>query len=297
MQTKTVIANEFAVLSTLKTLAQAYEQISVMRIQRVRGSVLTTRDFLTGLADIYRDVKISYKQELDKLLKHKKSGKISLSGLQKNGKTISVLLSSNNRLYGDIIARVFNLFAQDLKKNPTDIAVVGKVGKSMMESRGIKLPYTFFEIPDQNVKLQELGPIFNFVVKYEKILVYYGRFLNIISQEPAVSEISGEESLIDQPLEPGEKADKTPFFFEPNLQQILGFFEDQVFASILKQTVDESELSRLASRIKSMEDSLMVIEKEESVLKRTAARTTRLIENNKQIQRLSGVALWEKGTR
>lgn len=66
-----------------------------------------------------------------------------------------------------------------------------------------------------------------------------------------------------------------------------------MFASILKQVVDESELSRLASRIKSMEDSLGSIEKQENILKKKYLRTLRLAENNKQIQRISGVMLWQ----
>ncbi len=297
MQSKKVINSEFATLSTLKTLAQAYEQISVMRIQRVRGSVLTTRDFLTGLADVYGDVKKGYKEEIERLTKHHKNGKVTLSGLSKNGKTVAIILSSNNKLYGDIVARVFNLFAQDIKEHPSDIVIVGRVGKGMYGQRGLKLPYTYFDLPDQNVKLADLAPIFKFVVEYEKILVYYGRFLNIISQEPAVSEISGEQSIIAQPVEKEKDQGPTPFFFEPDLQKILGFFEDQVFASILKQVVDESELSRLASRIKSMEDSLGVIEKEEHDLKKTYQRSLRLSESNKQIQRLSGVALWDKNNR
>lgn len=294
MQSKQTVQNEFAVIGTLKTLAQAYEQISVMRIQRVRGSVLTTRDFLTGLADIYKDVKRSYKDEVERLNKHHKNHKIMLSGLAKNGKTVSVLLSSNNKLYGDIVSRVFNLFAQDVKQDPNiDIAVIGKIGKSMVDTRLKERPYTYFDLPDQSASLTDLAPIFKFVVNYEKILVYYGRFLNIVSQEPAVSEISGEESLIDQPIEKEEKEGRTPFFFEPNLQKILGFFEDQVFASILKQVVDESELSRLASRIKSMEDSLMSIEKQEQILKKVYLRTLRLSENNKQQQRLAGTVMLE----
>lgn len=295
MQSKQTVQNEFAIIGTLKTLAQAYEQISVMRIQRVRGSVLTTRDFLTGLADIYKDVKRSYKDEVERLTRHHKNSKIMLSGLAKNGKTVSVLLSSNNKLYGDIVSRVFNLFAQDVRNDPkVDVVVIGKVGKSMADTKLRGRPYTFFDLPDQNASLVDLAPIFKFVVSYEKILVYYGRFLNIVSQEPAVSEISGEESLIDQPLEKEEKADRTPFFFEPNLQKILGFFEDQVFASILKQVVDESELSRLASRIKSMEDSLLSIEKQEQLLKKKYLRTMRISENNKQMQRLSGMVMWNK---
>lgn len=295
MQSKQTVQNEFAIIGTLKTLAQAYEQISVMRIQRVRGSVLTTRDFLTGLADIYKDVKRSYKDEVERLTNHHKNAKIMMSGLTKNGKTVSVLLSSNNKLYGDIVSRVFNLFAQDIGRDPNaDIVVIGKVGKSMMDTRLPGIAYTYFDLPDQNASLTDLSPIFKFVVSYEKILVYYGRFLNIVSQEPAVSEISGEESLIDQPLEKEEKADRTPFFFEPNLQRILGFFEDQVFASILKQVVDESELSRLASRIKSMEDSLISIEKQEKILEKKYLRSMRISENNKQMQRLSGMVMWNK---
>lgn len=292
MQSKQSLNSEFAVIGTLKTLAQAYEQISVMRIQRVRGSVLNTRDFLTGLADIYKDVKRSYKDEVEHLKKHHKNAKITLSGMEKNGKTVSVLLSSNNKLYGDIVARVFNLFIADVKKDPaSEIVIIGKVGKSMYDLSGVNRPVTFFELPDENVKLSDIAPIFKFVVAYEKILVYYGRFLNIISQEPAVSEISGEESLIDQPIQEQEEQDRTPFFFEPNLGKILGFFEDQVFASILKQVVDESELSRLASRIKSMEDSLGSIEKEEAVLKKNYLRTLRISENNKQIQRIAGLTV------
>ncbi|MFI5265540.1 MAG: F0F1 ATP synthase subunit gamma [Candidatus Levyibacteriota bacterium] len=294
MQSRTALNSEFTTIDTLKTLAQSYEQISIMRIQRVRGSVLTTRDFLTGLADIYKDVKKSYKEEVERLTAHHKNSKIMLSGLIKNGKTVSVLLSSNNKLYGDIVSRVFNLFSQDIRENPNvDIVVIGKVGKSMMDTRMPKYPYTFFDLPDQNASLTDLAAIFKYVIPYEKILVYYGRFLNIVSQEPAVSEISGEESLIDQPIEKEEKEVKTPFFFEPNLQRILGFFEDQVFASILKQVVDESELSRLASRIKSMEDSLQSIEKQERILKKTYLRSMRLLENNKQIQRLAGLSVWQ----
>lgn len=82
------------------------------------------------------------------------------------------------------------------------------------------------------------------------------------------------------------------YYFEPSLKTILAFFEDQVFTSILKQVVDESELSRLASRIKSMEDSLSSIEKEELLLRKAYLRTKRLMENNKQIQRIAGINLW-----
>lgn len=292
MISKQVLNSQTQMLGTLKTLAEAYEQISVIRMQRVRGSVLATRDFLDGLAEIFTDVKRSYRDEVEGLLKKHKNTKESLSGLQKNGKTIAILLSSNNKLYGDIVFRVFNLFIQDIKKHDYDVVIVGKVGKVMFEQQHLNKPYLYFDLPDEGAKLSDVAPIIKKVTEYQKIFVYYGRFLNIISQEPAISEVLGDGTLLDKPLTKDEDKRQTSFFFEPTLRKILAFFEAQMFSSVLKQVVDESELSRLASRIKSMEDSLGTIEKEQLTLHKTELRTKRLIENNKQIQRLAGIELW-----
>lgn len=293
MISKQYLNSQNQMLSTLRTLAEAYEQISVIRIQRVRGSVLATRDFLDGLADIFKDVKQSYRDEVEDLLKHHKNSSERLSGLHKNGKTIAILLSSNNKLYGDIVFRVFNLFIQDVKKNNYDVVIVGKVGRAMFEQQHLGKPYLYFDMPDEDAKISDLTPVIQKIAEYERIYVYYGRFLNIVTQEPAISEILGDGSLLDKQTTDEQTQKHTPFFFEPTLKKILAFFETQMFSSVLKQVVDESELSRLASRIKSMEDSLGTIEKEQGLLHKTELRAKRQIENNKQLQRLAGIALWQ----
>lgn len=295
MQSKNVMNQEFQMMGTLRTLAQAYEEISVIRIQRVRGSVLTMRDFLVGIAEIFKDVQRSYREEVEHLVKHNKHASETLSGTQKNGKTAVILLSSNNKLYGDIVSRVFSLFLDYIKKNECDIVVVGKVGKQMLQQNNVNRPYTYFDLPDENSKFSDLAPLIQYIVQYKKIFVYYGRFLNIVTQEPAVSEVLGEDSILNETAQEDNASEKdtSRYFFEPNLKKILGFFEDQMLSSLLKQVVDESELSRLASRIKSMEDSLGSIAKQEALLKKKFNRNKRLVENNKQIERLSGIALWQ----
>lgn len=291
MQTKRQIDNEFQIVGTLKTLAQSYEQISVMRMQRVRGSVLNTRNFLLGISEIFKDVKQSYKMEMERIA-NKKSGHGKYSEIQKNGKQVSILLSANNKLYGDILSRVYNLFIRNIEKNNDDIVIIGKIGKSLFENSNVKRPFTYFDLPDEGAKVEDVSPIIKHVIQYEKIYVYYGRFLNVISQEPSISEISGDNLENQNPNEKQQEGKKVVYYFEPSLKTILSFFEDQVFTSILKQVVDESELSRLASRIKSMEDSLGSIQREELLLKKSYNRTKRLAENNKQIQRMAGIALW-----
>lgn len=289
MINKAQLNKEKQFISTLKLLAEAYEEISVIRMQRVRNSVLTTRDFLSSLAEVFRDVKSSYQKEIARRQKNKKGNLLTKS--IKNGKTVSVLLSSNNKLYGDIVSRVFDLFMESIKNQQTDIVIVGRIGKVLFDEKNTGRTYTYFEIPDQNPKLENLKPILAFVVPYEKILVYYGQFANMINQVPVSTEVSGAESL---EIRESQDTPKTQFFFEPSLETILQFFENQVFTSLLKQVVDESELSRLASRIKSMEDSLGNIEKQEQKLKLETFRSRHLIENSKQIQRLSGISLWRR---
>jgi F0F1-type ATP synthase gamma subunit len=89
---------------------------------------------------------------------------------------------------------------------------------------------------------------------------------------------------------PTEK--KYTYYFEPSLEKVLNFFESQVFASLLKQTVHEGELARLASRVKSMETALVNIEKEEKMIKAEARKLKKNTENKKRTESLAGIALW-----
>ena len=111
MQNRKSLIDEIELVNNLKMLTQAYEEISVIKMQRVRDSVLKNRDFITGISYVYYDVKTSYRRQIEELMKQKKSANISsFSTIKKNGKSVSVLLSANNKLYGDIILKVFYLF-------------------------------------------------------------------------------------------------------------------------------------------------------------------------------------------
>src|SRR5436190_13933503 len=103
MPQRKVIMEDLEALNSLKDLAQSYEEIAVIRMQKIRESVLRTRDFLTRLSDVFVDLKSSYSREIKDLLERiKKGDKHLMPSLQKNGKTLLVYLSSNGRLYGAV---------------------------------------------------------------------------------------------------------------------------------------------------------------------------------------------------
>jgi ATP synthase F1 gamma subunit len=295
MQNKNQLAAQLELVSTLEMLAHAYEEVSVIRMQKVRDSVLKNRTFMEKLAEIFYNVKESYREEILHIVSKKNKGKQSavLSAHQKNGRTVYLFISSNQRLYGDIVKKVFVLFLDAIKKDPNaDIAIAGKLGKDLFEQQyEIKKEFTYFEVPDNKVQIEDLKPMVQFLLPYDKVNVFYGQFNNLVNQGAQSASVTGDAQY-------GEVASNAPvekkytYFFEPSLEKVLNFFESQVFASLLKQTVHEGELARLASRVKAMESALGNIEKEEKFLKSEMRKLKKLTENKKRLEALAGVAMW-----
>ncbi len=287
MPTRYSIQSDIDLVNTLKTVTQVYQEIAVMKMQRVRGSVLVTRDYLEKLSDIFRDVKRSYNHELEMIVKkkttEKKEGSIQ--------KTVSILLAPNTKLYGEIVYKVYKLFVDDIKKTDTSITIIGKLGKDLFENEHLDRPYTYFEISDAEIRMDDLKAIVAHIEEFDKINVYFPRFESIVKQNATTTNVSG-----DDPLKQGEALSyrERSYLFEPNLEKILNFFKTQMISSLFKQTVHESQLARFASRIKAMEEALDNINVRSNQLYSEERKIKKLVENKKQIERISGISLWMK---
>lgn len=300
------IENEREFVHTIKTIAQAYEEISVIKMQRVRSSVLGARSFLSDLSTVFADVTGSYHDEIMLLMqkkhhaslsfrRHSESASDQADLLGKNGREVVVLVSANAKLYGDIINKVIHRFlfylSSHKKETNVDIAIIGRVGRDLFEQSEEKREYTYFEIPDSGITLENLKSLAYFLEKYQKVTVFYGKFINVLTQDATNSDITGEEGSLENGTQTTEKIH---YFFEPSLQTILEFFETQVFSLLLKQTLHEAELSRIASRLQAMENALVNIGKTEKSLMIAERMAQKQIENKKRIETFSGLSLWGK---
>lgn len=303
---KKKIESEKEFVRTMKTIAQAYEEISVIKMQRVRSSVLGARSFLSDLSTVFADVTGSYHDDIMLLMqkkhhaslsfrRHSESASNQADLLGKNGREVVVLVSANAKLYGDIINKVIHRFlfylSSHKKETNVDIAIIGRVGRDLFEQSEEKREYTYFEIPDSGITLENLKSLAYFLEKYQKVTVFYGKFINVLTQDATNSDITGEEGSLENGTQTTEKIH---YFFEPSLQTILEFFETQVFSLLLKQTLHEAELSRIASRLQAMENALVNIGKTEKSLMIAERMAQKQIENKKRIETFSGLSLWGK---
>lgn len=279
-------------LTVLKTLCLSYEEISVMKMQRIRATVLNTRNFYDKLSDVYFNVKHSYKEKVSELMAKKKikdPGK--LLSYVKNDKSVCVLLSANTKLHGSIVNEVFEEFESYISNQETDLIIVGKLGRDLykqLEPPSGGKQYLYFEIPDMDTNLEDIKQIVYHLLQYEKITVFYGQYHTMMQQVPGSSNITGDAP----PEKSAKKTNRSRFLFEPSLETTLAFFETQIFSSLFKQTVHESQLARFASRIKAMEAALERIEEQQTTLYNKRKRTVKRLENRNQLERLSGMSLW-----
>ncbi len=288
MQGLKFIKKEIPILKSLKTVAQVYQETSIVKIQEVRAGVLTTRDYLAGLSNIYSELKVSKTNQDHILAKSTKNTDTKSSKLQK---TLFILLSANAKLYGEIVKEVYELFIEALKKEPdADVMIVGKLGERLFKEDGMTKQHIFIEIPDSELQPKDLEPIIFNIIKYENVIVFHGKFFNLVTQKASRANITGEAVTREGIVEKGGETKQ--FLFEPNLEKLIQFFETQIFVTLFRQTVHESELARYASRVNAMEESLQFIKKRQKELSSAKQRLGRALQQKKQLERLSGMRLW-----
>lgn len=260
-------------------MSKAYAEISSGRMKKVRGQVLYNRDFLAGIDRIFADVRKSYK------------GK-KLTFLAHNGKTVAVLISANTGLYGDLVPQVFRSFLTEIRKSDVEAAIVGKLGLSLFLSEEPKRPYTYFDFPDYGTDAEKLASLIAHLVPYEEIRIYHGKFENLIIQKPSVFDISAETPLANAPQASVGKTVK--YLFEPEVEEILGFFESEMFTSLVEQVLNESQLAKFASRMLAMDRAYQNIEKDLAKTRIDLLRSTHHINNKKQLESVKGMRLWAR---
>ncbi len=273
MATKRQLETEKLGLVEIKSLVEAYEEIAAGQMQKVRSAVLTAREFLGGLAEVFGEVKFNYPVERKKRL----------------GKTVAVWISANAGLYGDIVERSFDLFADYLAKNQAEAVVVGRLGTKMMADRLPKQLYNYYDLEDGRVEVEDLGLIMRYLLQFQKIVVFYGQFKSLVNQVPVATSVSGDE--IYQGGQGGQG--KHRYLFEPKIAEVLEFFEGQMLTTMFEQTVHESQLAKFASRLMSLDGAVENIDKKVGQLGQAGVRLKHRLDGRKQLSRIAGISLWQ----
>jgi len=287
MATEKNIEGQIRDLETLRAISKAYAGIAAIRMKKVRNSVLYNREFMAQIDAIFRDVRSSYRLELLKLI-DKKKVKIGdkITFLAHNGKTVAAFISANTGLYGDIVQRTFEAFMKEVRSTGIEVAIIGKLGLSLFLATGVDRPYSYFDFPDHQIDPDKLSEIITHLVQYEEIHVYYGRFQSVVTQKPEMLDVSAETPIVDL-IDEKRQGKAVQYLFEPDLEEIMVFFEQEMFASLFEQAIRESQLAKYASRIFAMDKAGENIKQSIKGLEIDLLRAEHRDQNRKQLDSLA----------
>lgn len=225
---------------SLKQIAQAYSEIANLKIKRIRAEVERNRIFFKEIEEVYALIKnLSQTRKIN---------------ITKPKKTISIVLTSNHRFYGQINSDLLKFFTKFTENMTTDRIMLGKAAIDYFRAASIFKNYQEVILKEDQPTGTELLALTNMVKDYNQVLVFYSSMKSLLVQQPVVTDITASSTLVasGSNLHPQDK-EGFKFIFEPDLGKILHFFDNQIITLLIEGTFLESELSRTASRFISMD--------------------------------------------
>lgn len=264
--------------NSLKLVAQAYSEISAIKLQKIRKGIEKNRNFFQEITEIFHIVRVAALHQGIKV------------GTRRRG-TLSILLTSNYHFYGSLETHLVKFFILNTTKFKTDRVVVGKTGSEFLQTMGYFHPYERHLFEDDLPTVEELKKLVVNLTGYQQILVYYSRMQSVLVQEPHVVDI------VQAPPEHYLKNSKQAgagYIFEPEIEQMVEFFNTQITQLLFEQTFLESELARTAARLTSMDQAQGNADDLIKQQRKLLAAAKRSIDNNRLLETISTLSNWRK---
>lgn len=243
-QLKEVIAES----ESVKLVTQALGELAALDLQNTRSEVLQNTIFFNELAEVYHQVRVvAARRQL--LTKH-------TIATPKNGKTVSILLTSNAGFFGGLDNKITQNFIETTKQYPTDRVVVGKFGINYLKESNFNAQFQPILFAKDMPSPEELKRLVDASISYSRILLFHAKFVTTLHQEAEISDISQTGS------EEEAKSSQFDYILEPELQKMLLFFENQMLTLLFKAIFLQSQLSKTAARMVSMYEAELNVEKQ-----------------------------------
>ena len=263
---------------SLKQITQVFTQIASSKLKKIRAGVERNREFFGDLSLLFGLVNtIAVKR------------KIPLP--PKNGKTLVILLSSNERFYGKISSELLEYFMIQTSKIRSDKIIIGRSAIESMKSVNYALKFTPLILKGDFPTNAELLDLAGTVKDYSKVLVFHPQFESVLVQVPAISDITRSQEQMNTKAGEAEKLAQqyNNYIVEPEIQVMAVFFDSQIKTLLLETTFLEAELARTASRLISMDRAQSEAEKYLSGKQTLLFNARRSIANARILEMVAGM--------
>lgn len=254
--------------------AGSLQDINAIKMQQIRKRFEKNRTFYDELRDLYRVVHASAMRVAEK---------------PKAERVLFVAVTSDRRLAGTLTRDIVAALAVKLREQPAASSlVIGRVGWQYFAQTGLAARGRQVVIAGDMPSHEEFALLLRRFAQFDRVLVYFARFINPFRQEVALEDIT----QYPDEREEAADADAESYFFEPEVPAMLEFFDSQVRYILFERVMLESDLARTAARF-----STMVEAQEEAHRAVRLERTRRMRElaassNQELLETFAGYQQW-----
>lgn len=263
---------------TLRLISSAFTEASAAGMQKIRTKFETNRQFYDEISHLYHIVR--------------ESGThlhLNTDGKPEEPKTLSVAMTSNQRFYGNLNVNIMHEYLDETAKQNSDLLIVGLTGIDFMKSLLTPPKFEKLQFEKDNPTLEEVSAFLDKTTAYERVYIYYPKFVSLVTQSVGVIDITQAISPKDPTPE-----EEVNILFEPEYGKILDFFRIQVRKILFMHVLLEASLSRTTARLLSMsaaeERSSELIKKTQSELRKIQLS----IANARLLETFAGIGKWKK---
>ena len=269
-------------LETVQFVASAFFDVSAEKIARLRLAFEKNGIFYTDISDLYESIKHTAINRND--IPTARSSPI---------RKVYVAFTSNVRFYGSVNTDVMVAFLERMSgEEGTDAMIIGRTGKIFMEGvedqkSTTSMTYLSFEA-DEPTK-DEMQIFLDRVASYDEVHIFYPSFVNVFTQKITSIDITHTIEKTTS-LSPEEEID---YIFEPELPQIIHFFETRVRYLLFQRVALESELARTAARLFAMNRAQDRVGEEITKVRNVIRKNTESLNDLRLLESFATLSKWK----
>ncbi len=225
-------------IKSVRYITGALRDISAVELKNLRKKFENNEMFYVELRELFQLLwRIAYANNSDVL----KTG----------NKKLYIAYTTNKHFYGSLNHDVIRKFIEntDAKSN---CLIIGDTGKQIWKSKAQKRKeVSFLSFKDDAPDSDEINSLLNSVREYENVYVFYSGFTSVFRQDVEIADITYRPS---KKINDKEKIEDLPqYIFEPDLSEMVIFFNTQVRYALFERLLLETQTARVAARLVKMD--------------------------------------------
>lgn len=273
-------------VNAIQSLTRVFQGAADRQMKMVKVEIDTIGGYLASAQESYSSAKYSLISKVKDQYKSTVASSLVRSIAKEE---VLVLVSSKSYYFGGLIPSLFKMFLAEYEKTHADSIILGATGKELLHKANVKSSnISFYDFDDVNFDWQKISAIAKIIARYQRIVIFYGNYRSVLTQEATHSDIS-------QMVVYKDPDEKKKYLFVPKLPEDLAFLEEQIISGAFLQKIYQAQVAKYAARIKILEIGQVAEELTAALdnLAKNQRRFRKYSANKKQSSLYGGAGLWQ----